>query len=553
MEALAISAANLNIIEDNLGAVAKELNGVVSNVNYMNDHVAEVETKVESLNNEIQNMMHEIRENTIITNARQSIMYNNQEIEKKFGYFDNVRRVTLSLLDTVKYSSIHQNTLKKLREDILLNNPNYWLTNALASLTSWVLDDKQNTYKELNNALRLDEEKTSIFFTLINVKLGRHDTAINWLNKYLSLQNPTNLSKDFVSILDLVASGIFGDEEKRTVLNKIKEWQRDLNSNQEIIDKQINTWISYIEEHETNNMSFHYLPISTKDFNALNDNIFITSSYKKILNRFKNIFTSTPSNKKVDEILKTLIYEYEEQEQIYQEDNFRNSLLIECNGNREEANKLYQKQKDVFNKKRDIISLLTNIAMYPEQYKVSNETQKIALTLVKEHIKAAYVEINKNIKNNDIELSFGEFTTTTKDGSNYLEATKQLDTYLSNIYDIEDKNLLLLLIFIDIVGLLSIFLTLNIPILTGILVIILIITNILIFKNISNKQKVRKLEKQRTKEVLSISLEKVFAEITDYSNTLKENQLQYNNLEAYLNNLNVEDYIKNNEERNIIV
>lgn len=553
MEALAISAANLNIIEDNLGAVAKELNGVVSNVNYMNDHVAEVETKVESLNNEIQNMMHEIRENTIITNARQSIMYNNQEIEKKFGYFDNVRRVTLSLLDTVKYSSIHQNTLKKLREDILLNNPNYWLTNALASLTSWVLDDKQNTYKELNNALRLDEEKTSIFFTLINVKLGRHDTAINWLNKYLSLQNPTNLSKDFVSILDLVASGIFGDEEKRTVLNKIKEWQRDLNSNQEIIDKQINTWISYIEEHETNNMSFHYLPISTKDFNALNDNIFITSSYKKILNRFKNIFTSTPSNKKVDEILKTLIYEYEEQEQIYQEDNFRNSLLIECNGNREEANKLYQKQKDVFNKKRDIISLLTNIAMYPEQYKVSNETQKIALTLVKEHIKAAYVEINKNIKNNDIELSFGEFTTTTKDGSNYLEATKQLDTYLSNIYDIEDKNLLLLLIFIDIVGLLSIFLTLNIPILTGILVIILIIANILIFKNISNKQKVRKLEKQRTKEVLSISLEKVFAEITDYSNTLKENQLQYNNLEAYLNNLNVEDYIKNNEERNIIV
>lgn len=553
MEALAISAANLNIIEDNLGAVAKELNGVVSNVNYMNDHVAEVETKVESLNNEIQNMMHEIRENTIITNARQSIMYNNQEIEKKFGYFDNVRRVTLSLLDAVKYSSIHQNTLKKLREDILLNNPNYWLTNALASLTSWVLDDKQNTYKELNNALRLDEEKTSIFFTLINVKLGRHDTAINWLNKYLSLQNPTNLSKDFVSILDLVASGIFGDEEKRTVLNKIKEWQRDLNSNQEIIDKQINTWISYIEEHETNNMSFHYLPISTKDFNALNDNIFITSSYKKILNRFKNIFTSTPSNKKVDEILKTLIYEYEEQEQIYQEDNFRNSLLIECNGNREEANKLYQKQKDVYNKKRDIISLLTNIAMYPEQYKVSNETQKIALTLVKEHIKAAYVEINKNIKNNDIELSFGEFTTTTKDGSNYLEATKQLDTYLSNIYDIEDKNLLLLLIFIDIVGLLSIFLTLNIPILTGILVIILIITNILIFKNISNKQKVRKLEKQRTKEVLSISLEKVFAEITDYSNTLKENQLQYNNLEAYLNNLNVEDYIKNNEERNIIV
>ena len=136
MEALAISAANLDIIENNLGAVAKELNGVVSNVNYMNNHVSEVESKVQSLNNDIQNMMQEIRENTIITNARQTIMYNNQEIEKKFGYYDHVRRVTLSIIDAIKYSSIQTDTLKKLREDILLNNPNYWLTNALAALAS---------------------------------------------------------------------------------------------------------------------------------------------------------------------------------------------------------------------------------------------------------------------------------------------------------------------------------------------------------------------------------------------------------------------------------
>lgn len=553
MEALAISAANLNIIEDNLGAVAKELNGVVSNVNYMNNHVAEVETKVEELNSEIQNMMHEIRENTIITNARQTIMYNNQEIEKKFGYFDNVRRVTLSLLDAVKYSSIHQNTLKNLREEILLNNPNYWLTNALASLTSWVLDDKQNTYKELNNALRLDEEKTSIFFTLINLKLERTDTAINWLNKYLSLQDPTNLSKDFVNILDLVASGIFGDAEKRIILNKINEWKKDLNSNQEIMDKQTNTWIEYIEEQETNTSVFHYLPTVTKDYNVLTDNIFITSSYKKIHNRFKNIFTTTQSNKKVDEILKTLIYEYEEQEQVYQEDNFRNTLLIECNGDRDKANKLYNKQKDVFNKKRDIVSLLTNIAMYPEQYKVSNETQKIALTLVKEHILNAYKEINKYLKTNEIEINLGDFKTTTTDGSNYKEATKQLDTYLSSIYDIEDKNLLILLIFIDIIGLLSVFLTLKIPVLTILLILILIVANILILRNIANKQKLRKLEKQRTKEVLSISLEKAFAEITDYSNTINENRQHYTALETYLNNLNVEDYITNNNERNIVL
>ena len=86
-------------------------------------------------------------------------------------------------------------------QDILLNNPNYWLTNALASLTSWVLNDKENTYKELNNALRLNQEKTSLFFALINLKLNRTQTSINWLNKYLSLQNPTKLNNPFENLL----------------------------------------------------------------------------------------------------------------------------------------------------------------------------------------------------------------------------------------------------------------------------------------------------------------------------------------------------------------
>ena len=172
------------------------------------------------------------------------------------------------------------------------------------------------------------------------------------------------------------------------------------------MDKQTNTWIQYIEENEYSNTLFHYLPQATKDFNVLLDNIFITSSYKKVHNKLKSIITTTPSNKKIDDIFKNLIYEYEEQEQTYQEDNFRNSLLIECNGNKEEAQKLFQKQKDVFNTKRDIISLLTNIAIYPEHYKISNETQKIALAFVKKHILNAYKEINKNIKTNEIEISF---------------------------------------------------------------------------------------------------------------------------------------------------
>lgn len=553
MEALTISAANLNTIENNLGEVAKELNGVISNVNYMNDQVSNVESRVESLNSEIQNMMQEIRENTILTNARQTIMYNNQEIEKKFGYYDSVRRTTISMLDAVKYSTVSVNGLKKLREDILLNNPNYWLTNALASLSSWILDDKENTYKELNNALRINEEKTSLFFTLINLKLNRIQTSINWLNKYLSLQNPTDLDKDFISILDLVSSGVFGDEQKRITLDKITNWQKDLNSNKQIMDKQIDTWANYIIESEKANINFHYLQNVTDDYEVILDNILVTSSYKEVLSKLETIITTPTSNKKIDEILNNLIYEYEEQEQKYQDDNFKNNLIIECNGDKQKAQELYNKQKDIYNKKQDINSLLTNIAIYPDKYKISNETQKIALALVKNHIIKAFDEVNKMIKKDNIDIQINDFKTTTKDGQNYKNVVSEIDAYLTHHYDDFDKSPIYLLIFIDIVGLLSIVLTINFPILTLLLSLVLIAANYLIIYTITKKNKAQKAEKQRSKEVLCAAIEKVFAEITDYTNIINENTTYYEKLMTYLNNLNPEDYIKNNNERNIIV
>ena len=69
-----------------------------------------------------------------------------------------------------------------------------------------------------------------VCFTLINLKYDRIDSSIRWLSKYLSLQDPTSMDSDFVTVLDLVASGVFGDEAKDSVLRKINGWLIDLNS-----------------------------------------------------------------------------------------------------------------------------------------------------------------------------------------------------------------------------------------------------------------------------------------------------------------------------------
>lgn len=551
MEALTISAANLETIEKNLGAVANELSGVINNVSSVNSQVNKVEEKVASLNDEVKNLVQEIRETTIITNARQSIMYNNSVIEKKYGYYDKVRRTTESLMDAINNSNISVNSLLNLKQDLILNNPNYWLANALASLTSWLLNDRENTEKELNNALKKDSKKTSLFFCLINHLLGRTSTSINWLNKYLSEQDPLKLDKDFVTILDLVAIGSFGNEAKNIVLEKIKVWFNRLNSNQQIQNKQIDFWQDYITDNEESDITMPYLELSTNDIGVLKNNLTITSSYINVLNSLQNISYNETSNKSVQEVLNNLIYEYESLEQTYQSDNLKNNLIISCNGNRQEAERLYQKEQEIYSSEVDLISLLSNIVIYKDEYKVSNETQKIALSYIKNYIISAYNEKHKKLNNNQFTITIGNFNTTTIDGTNTPQVKNDIDAFVDSQYNSDDKDLIITLLIINILGIVGIFITLNNKILSTALIIILIIGNIILFTKLNKRSSLREHEKSKLKASLNSSLEKILAETIDYKNIMKEDEIHYGELMTFLNNLNATDYIKSNNERNI--
>lgn len=551
MEALTISAANLDTIEQNLGAVAKELSGVINNVSSVNSQVNKVETKVATLNDEVKSLVKEIRETTIITNARQSIMYNNSQIEKKYGYYDRVRRTTESLMDAIENSSISIKALEDLKQELILNNPNYWLSNALAALTSWLLNDHNNTEKELNNALKKDSKKTSLFFCLINLKLKRTSTSINWLNKYLSSQNPTKLDKDFITVLDLVATGAFGDEAKQTTLNKINIWFERLNSENEIQNNQKKIWQDFLKTKQDTEIRMPKLEIYAEDVLKLKNNLAITSTYYNVLNHLNQIINTDNSNKNVDEIISDLIYEYETKEQVYQKDNLRNNLIIECNGNREEAERLFQKQESIYNKETDLLSLLSNIIIYKDSYKISNETQKIALSLMKNHINTAISDLNKNINNDEITIKIDNFKTKTTDGKNLNETKKDLESYLSSIFNEEDKDLIVILLIINILGIIGIFITLNNKVLSTILIIILLLGNFILLFQLNKRGKLRNREKTKLRKTISDTLESILAETVDYKNILLDDEKHHQELLTYLNNLEANNYAKSNNERNI--
>jgi len=553
MEALTISAANLDTIEKNLGAVANELTGVITNVTSVNNQVNKVEEKVASLNDEVKNLMKEIRENTIITNARQSIMYNNEQIEKKYGYYDSVRRTTESLLDAVENSNIKINALLELEQELILNHPNYWLTNALAALVSWLLNDHENTEKELQNALKKDAPKTSLFFCLVNLKINRANPAFNWLKKYLSTQNPLNLDKDFVTVLDLAATGSLGNEAKALVFNKINDWQQSLKGEKQIQEKQINKWFNFITENEEDNVNFKYLLNNCKDIEILKRNLHLTSSYLPVYNKLDSIIYSDEPNKNIDTILNNLIYEYETSEQTYQKDNLRNQLLISCNGNREEAEKLFQKQESVYDKEEDLITLLSNIVINKDLYKISPETEKIALSLTKEYLVLAYERKRKEINKNYFNINVDNFNTKTQNGTNKSEINEELEIYLNKEFNDEDKDLIIILLIINILGIIGIFITLNNKILSTILIVILILGNLILFYKLNKRSVMRNKEKNKLRARINNELEKILAETVDYTEILANDEKDYENIINFLKDLNATAFTNSNNERNIEV
>lgn len=551
MEALAISAANLNTIEDNIGAVAEELNGVITNVSNVNEHVHEVDEKVSYLNDQVKDLISEIQENTTITNARQSIMYNNALIEKKFGYYDNVRRNTISLLDVIENSNISLDSINNLKESLLLNNPNYWLANALAAVSNWILDDKEGCYNELNNALKKNEEKTSLFFCLINLKLDRPSASLEWLKKYLSLENPMQLDRDFVTVLDLVATGAFGDKAKEVIFDKITKWHHELNSEQLLKENQLKIWANYIDSKITYDGRFDHL-FGISDFgHIMSTNAIVTSTYKETLDSIKRINMTNSSNKKIDQILEELIYEYETKEYEYEKDNLKNKLIIECNGDRKKAEKLFNKMNTVAETEVDLLTLLSNLIINHEYYSISNETRKLALSLSKEYIIEAYKVANNSIKITPYYINYNGFKITTKDGTNIDEAKNTLNVYLNDTYNSDDKILSISLLIANIVGIVGICFTLNNKILNTLLIILVILSNIIILYKLYDRNRVREIAKKKEFNANIRLIESDMAEAYDYYNYILDNSKFYNELEYYLQNIDKEDYIKSNDERNI--
>ena len=163
---------------------------------------------------------------------------------------------------------------------------------------------------------------------------------------------------------------------------------------------------------------------------------------------------------------------------------------------------------------------------------------------------SSYDIVNSYINENDLNIIIEDLNLKTKDGLNKDEINNILNNYINSKFNENNNYLIPLLIIVNIVGIVGIFFTLK-SVLFMILIVILALADFYILFKICDNYSIKEKNKKIKREYFDSIIEKVLAETIDYSNYIKNEKKNYDNIKMFLDNININSYVKTNNERNI--
>jgi len=442
----AISTANLRMITRTLDALNDNLILVNQNVNIVSQQVATVEQQLVITQNDLEQLAKEfrefIRQDALMKNvqlAETRLVKIRQELEQKFGHYEEVRRRAIGILQAVDSSLVRKETIEMASEEQLLAAPRYWLAPCLIALSAWLNDNRELAEKAVIEALQRDDEKTSLFFALVTRRGGRYQASHAWLERYLGQQDPNELKREIVVLIDGFANGIFGLEARTKCGMLIKSWLDELSQKTGFIEAQQEQWKNALKARTENldSSKFPHLQQYSPTWSQLNQALEGAKLHDIIFQYFNFILTQeiVPSKNlayAVDQLLDILVREFDAEELPLRREERLNELIIQQDGDKDAAQTLFANER-VVEEKLDFAQLLTNCVMYPKESNASTATQKLALALSKEWVIQAHDDLtaeNRNAVPLDVDITLGDWTGKSRDGNNEEELNSSLEQHI---------------------------------------------------------------------------------------------------------------------------
>lgn len=387
---------------DNATSVIREVAGATESAR---GAVAVVSNRAQSLGNDIQKIYSEFKEyrqydeeQKELANAKTQIVHVRQQVKEKFGANDDVRQYLTGILEATDLSLVKQRIISREVEKLMISCPTYWLAPCLVAIAAWLDDNKALTNRAIQEAIKRDDEKTSLLMTLVCRRIGRMQASGIWLERYLAVQDPTCMERKMTTVLDAYSNGLFGSSAREACATRIDAWLSELKERPGFVEEQQNSWEASMHSMVDGYSFDSKYPYSAKRVTnwqectkAMNE----ADLHNKLLEFFKGIFekpiASTASlEQRLDELLDVYVTSYDDEELPLRREERMLELMIEEKGRRSRVEARFAAEQKALEETFDFTQLLTSAAMHADLIKASAATQRLAIALSKDWVTAAY-------------------------------------------------------------------------------------------------------------------------------------------------------------------
>lgn len=441
-----IEQADLRTIEHNLGAIHNDLQTLDSNVGAVNSNIKVVYDEIGSLAKEFHDFVSVQQRANRLNQAETRLVKIRQELEKKYGHYDIVRRTTTGILQADDIGIVKKDTISNATEELMISTPGYWLAPCLVALAAWINDQPELAEKAIKEGIKRNDEKTSLFFALICRRADRKEACLKWTQRYLANQDEENLDRKTIIVLDAFASGLFGADTEGVISRQMNEWLQHLEEKPGFTEKQTQQWSAAInlKRKPIDTSSYTYLRKYSKTWPVLEDILEGAHLHAEMLEYLIGIFEQKVSTatvrEQLDDILDSLVTDFDDEELPLRKEEKFEQFIVDFRGDESRARQNMNVEQTAFETHKDFTQLLTDAAMKPETAHSSVSTQKFAFALSRDWVMNAYNDVvaqNRMKIPNEIEINVDTFNDTTVDGQNENELLERFSTLVSSERDAE--------------------------------------------------------------------------------------------------------------------
>lgn len=366
-------------LESQISVVSGEVGQVRSDLRLTTD-------QLQALRREFQAFVDESAKVALVQQSETKVVNLKAELDRQFGHYELVRRTSTGMLQAFDVGNVSNDVVRSVSEELMIQTPRYWLAPALVALAAWSRDNQDIAEKSVGEAFSRDKNKTSLFFALVMRRQGRVEASVRWLRHYLTSLDPSALTREFAVILEATSYDAFGAQGQAMLSDRMTQWCTELRNRNEIVEAQIGSWVKEIRarSQQLDPSKYQALAALSPQWNAVKSQLESASALPEMIDRYAAVRNHDAALPQViedllDDILDTLVTEYDEEELPLRREVTYHEAIIDERGDQARA----QAKADVLLKALehtdDVVSLQTTAAITPELIGVSVQTQRIAV------------------------------------------------------------------------------------------------------------------------------------------------------------------------------